>query len=89
VELHIVNCKPNDLAMIVRTNASHRQFLGRVVRVKALALSKYGNMAWETSPVLRDPNGTVVLANDECLRPIRWSGERDEMIVRLGKPERV
>jgi hypothetical protein len=88
MELHIVNCKPGDLAIVIHTTPTFSEFLGHIVRVKDLALTKRGNMAWQTDPqFVKD--GVVVLANDECLRPIKWSGERDEMIVRIGKPERV
>jgi hypothetical protein len=69
-----MNCKPGDLAIIVRhkdeRGAAH---LGKVIKV--VSLSKYYEDCWETSPVLYVPYGAPIHWRDNHLRPLR--GEPD------------
>lgn len=86
-----MNCKPGDLAVVVRDSLGHH--LGAiVVCIRAVpATSVLGGMAWETEPSLRDPDGMFFTPNDKCLRPIRPGDITDEEVRDLYAPsdERV
>jgi hypothetical protein len=91
-----MNCKPGDLAVIVRTHGeiepATKQFLGRVVRLRA-STERAEGICWnfEDQPLRGSWHGADVSwynLPDDWLRPIRDPGDdaTDETLLRLGKP---
>ena len=80
-----MNCKPGDLAVIVRAAKKHSQYLGRIVTV----------VSWDAIECEWDldltHNGLIVTAPDEYLRPIRPQPDdaTDEMVLIAGLPQEV
>jgi hypothetical protein len=86
-----MNCKPGDLAVIVKVGPLAKGLLGRFVTVLRPHKDSLG-VYWDYEPLLQTVDGYVVAAvEDECLRPIRDPGEDavDEMVQKLGKPQEV
>jgi hypothetical protein len=85
-----MNCKPGDLAVIVRGRNIALPCLGRIVRVLSTVPSPYcGSPAWKLETPLQHPvEGTMAYILDECLRPIRDPGDdaRDETLDWLPVP---
>lgn len=80
-----MNCKPGDLAVIVRAKANP-EYLGRIVRVIEL----YDADSWQTEPLPVDPDGFVWSSiMDRALRPIRPDAGDDATLMWAGKPEQV
>lgn len=88
-----MNCKPGDLAIVVRTGPKSVGCLGAVIRVTKLGTNPTGRgPAWEYKPTLRNADGEPILwANDSCLRPIRDPGDdaQDESFRWAPAPEKV
>lgn len=86
-----MNCKPQDLAVIVQTHPNEpatKQFLGRTVRLTASYSDEAGGVAWnyERMPLRgRHAGGNVEWHGlpDEWLKPLRDPGEdaRDETLT--------
>lgn len=77
-----MNCKPGDLAVIVRTrDPAGRKYIGKVVTCVRIVEECY----WDVDPALP----RYVMVNDWCLRPIRDQDGDDETITWAGKPEKV
>lgn len=87
-----MNCKPGDLAVIVKTAPAGKFLLGKVVHVLTLC----ADSEWEVrlyKPITNPTNGVTGeygLAPDECLRPIRDPGDdaTDETLTWLPVPSR-
>jgi hypothetical protein len=84
-----MNCKPNDLAMVVRSN--YPAMLGRVIRVTTLL--KLNDVpdeqvyAWlYEGDLFTDQGGRIAAAEDCCLRPLRNPDDDavDEMVQLVG-----
>lgn len=95
-----LNCKPGDLAVMVRCNNPIN--LGRIVRCESFdgAVNVHGPAgriypgAWRISPALPAWSGwsgpaTTTHAPDEFLRPIRGQDGEDQILRLVGKPEKV
>lgn len=92
-----MNCKPGDLAVIVRCDNPIN--LGRIVRCESFngAANLRGPAgriypgAWRISPALPAWSGpaTTTYAPDEFLRPIRGQDGEDEILRLVGRPEGV
>lgn len=81
-----MNCKPNDLAIIV--GGEFREFHGRIVRVSELDAPMYPT-AWRITEQVICPDGLELRSiEDQVLRPIRDPGPLavDEMVQRCGSP---
>jgi len=81
-----LNCKPDDLAVIVRTHASKGDLLGRIVRVKELREEITAGMGptWTYEPQLVATDGRKIFRVNDCaLRPIRDPGDDavDETLI--------
>jgi hypothetical protein len=82
-----MNCKPGDLAIIVRS-----RYVGRIVVVKTLEPNyqfwEFSADSWRTEPILRDLLGREVPCPDSYLRPIIDPGEdaQDETLSWLDVP---
>jgi hypothetical protein len=75
-----MNCKPNDLAVVVRSTAN-KHLIGRVIRVIRLCPDDTDCPCWEFEPTLFDLRGRRIWsAEDHCLRPLRDSPGRDETL---------
>ena len=82
-----MNCKPGDLAIVVKADG-YSQFLGRILVV--VEPCQWEKNHWRTEPVLTDPVDDVSLVwHDSELRPIRDQPGEDEMIRIAGKPGKV
>lgn len=90
-----MNCKPGDLAIVVRSAAGN---LGKVVRCIRLATEAEKHelcffqreAMWFTDTPMTSTWGCVdTLMFDAYLRPIRDSDGEDEMLRIVGKPETV
>jgi hypothetical protein len=93
-----MNCKPGDLAIVVRGMYSDEN-VGKLVRtVRLVPLHDADGPSWEVeslSGFLMHPRvelcGLRGWFEDSRLRPIRDPGDdaQDEMLVLLGKPEQI
>ena len=88
-----MNCKPGDLAVIVRAdNKVDRPHIGKIVECIYWLPDEFGGM-WRTEPrlkVLRGPcKGREIGWHDGDLRPIRDNDGEDEMLRIVGKPQEV
>jgi hypothetical protein len=88
-----VNCKPGDLAVMVRSMAGNEGKIVRCIRViGAMRLvSKTGvvvsDLTWEIEPQILNWKGDLIsFAHDGCLRPIRPNDGEDEMLTIAGHP---
>ena len=85
-----MNCKPNQVVVVVRTPPWATEFLGRIYRTRALFSQPVGPSFWlmsEGNLVARD-GSKVDGIEDKYLKPIRpvGEGETDEMVRIAGKP---
>lgn len=84
--MHQMNCRPGDVAMVVRVGPGMKWALGRVVRVTCLHLVAHVP-TWELEEPLVSPNVyKFTLAEDCCLRPLRHHPEDDESLAWVGRP---
>jgi hypothetical protein len=91
-----MNCKPGDLAVIVKSSAGNE---GKILRVLRLAVGVRvflpnfqisNSPVWETDTMLVGCFGGVGnTIEDELLRPIRDNDGEDETLTWAGKPESV
>lgn len=89
-----MNCRPGDLAVIVRSKYTP-QAVGRIVTcVRLKPCPRTGAPAWIIDPPVRgsyeDPAGCPRSGGwfyDECLSPIRDNDGEDETLRIAGKPE--
>jgi hypothetical protein len=84
-----VNCKPGDLAVLVRTLPEFPEQVGRVFRVTALDPAARRGHAWfYEGTVIRTfrPMHTWISLPDEWLRPIRPGDISDEEVRDLYAP---
>lgn len=91
-----MNCKPGDLAVIVRSsNGNEGRFL-RCIRLASYDEASYQSIAWwmmhgpvwVTDSKLPCTDGSFTnLYPDDRLRPIRDNDGEDEMLRIAGKPE--
>lgn len=86
-----MNCKPGDLAVVVRTHPDERQAaIGKIVRIVSLAPTHQA--AWTVDPPVTVPwcgrRVTLQHVEDAALRPIRDPGDdaRDETLEWLPVP---
>lgn len=85
-----MNCKPGDLAIIVRSCAGHEGKIVRIVRWVGKVRGWVGDDRWETDTQLRGERGGLTRSmRDSALRPIRDPGDdaKDEMLRPLPKEE--
>ena len=85
-----MNCKPGDLAIVVKAHKHAEHTVGAIVSVT----TRFGMLgewpAWNYKGVLRDKLGRRITAlEDVCLRPIRDNPGEDETLTWAGKPEKV
>jgi hypothetical protein len=91
-----MNCKPGDLAVIIRSVSGNE---GKIVRVLRMSKEKIGLLApdgfkhgivWDIDPHLPGWNGLIAKwALDYQLRPIRDNDGEDETLTWAGKPESI
>ena len=79
-----MNCKPGDMAMIVRGN--YPQFYGRIIAVHNLVYISETEHCWSYSGNLHVNGFSISYVEDSCLRPIRDPGDDavDEMVQLCG-----
>jgi hypothetical protein len=86
-----MNCKPGDLAVVIRIQGhdpADRLFIGRVLTV--IAPSPIWADSWLTEPQLWGVlDGVPIHWADTSLRPIRDNDGTDETLTWAGKPEGV
>lgn len=80
-----MNCRPGDLAVIVRCQM-HPPLIGTFVRVVRRVPDDYWYM---DSPLPKPDGGAWIFIHDSCLRPIRDNDGEDEMLRIAGKPNEV
>ena len=90
-----MNCKPGDLAVMVRSCSGNEGVILRCIRL-ATSSEIDANRFVSWSPVwvvdrkLKATNGKMAsLALDAYLRPIRMNEGEDETLTWAGKPEQV
>jgi hypothetical protein len=72
-----MNCRPNDIAFVIKAHPNWQFLIGKIVKVSRLAV---GRDAWITDPVhIDEEDGAIVVYDDDCLRPIR-PGDLDEIL---------
>ncbi len=86
-----MNCRPGDLAIMVRSDFPEN--LGKFVEVIELSRMIPGDVEWAVKALQTmetdsgvDPAGSVGLAFDSGLRPIRYTDGVDETIEYSGYP---
>jgi hypothetical protein len=91
-----MNCKPGDLAVVVK--ADNVASIGRIVRCMSLVPAllvrgRYRNRAadcWYTDVDVTTWDGSLSrYCPDDCLRPIRDQDGEDETMAWAGKPQEV
>jgi hypothetical protein len=92
-----MNCKPGDLAVVVKS--ANRKNLGKIVRVLRLAVgvqliktdkSLSTDTVWQTDAKIVGHLGDVHhFVRDANLRPIRPNNGEDETLQWAGKPESI
>ena len=81
-----MNCKQGDVAQIIRADANPAH-LGAVVVCEWFQWFEHrGGPGWETLPVLKTDDGTIIVWNDRDLRPLRDSDGEDEVLRLVGRP---
>lgn len=82
-----MNCKPGDLAVLVRAIMDPSQ-LGKIVTIVQWDSEMGG---WTVEPPIVTDGRPWRAVNDISLRPIRNPGDdaTDEMVLIAGKPEQV
>ena len=70
-----MNCKPNDLAIIVR-GVAFSKYIGRVVRVV-----ESNGVLWRLDESLDGNPDYWIMVPDSCLRPIRDNPGQDETLT--------
>lgn len=84
-----MNCKPGDLAVVVRS-ATNPENIGRIVRCVDMTRRRLAGSWEECECWIVEPDITVYGAiADRCLRPIRPTDGEDETLTWAGKPEQV
>lgn len=82
-----MNCKPGDLAIVVRSAAGHEGVICRVIRFVGELPEWTGNDRWETDHKHSGLFGGITNTfQDRCLRPLRDQPGEDEMLRIAGKP---
>lgn len=83
-----MNCKPGDLAVIVRWygHADYSDCVGRIVRVMRASEGRWG-IGWLLEAPVVIKAGTFDHVADDCLRPIRDNDATDETLI--GNPAPV
>lgn len=78
-----LNCRPGDLAIIVRCRPGSEVMLGKVVQVKEATLMDAGHPGWLVDPVPCPMNssGFTTRIADRVLKPLRGAPGRDETLV--------
>lgn len=84
-----MNCKPGDLAIVIRSVAGNEGKIVRCVRSTVYRAGLGFGLRWWTEPVLFGPFGEPQAPLDACLRPIRGSGGTDETLTWAGKPQQL
>jgi len=77
-----MNCKPGDLAVVVRTGRAYRHFLGRVVTVKRAC--RVFPESWDCDPPFI-VDGLEASVRDSGLRPIRDQPGNEQFVVEARK----
>ena len=83
-----MNCRPNDLAVIVRGVPAEN--IGKVITVTEL-FPFIGINAWryEGARLLGEYGGECFAVDDKALRPIRDQDGTDEILRIAGKPQSI
>lgn len=85
-----MNCKPGELAVVVKSWAGNE---GRIVRCLRVVQTDYlytgPCLGWETEPMLLNCDGEPVYALDIQLRPIRPGDISDEEVRDLYAPKQT
>lgn len=90
-----LNCKPGDLAIVVKSHAGNEGKVVRCLELQALCKlqqpdgSYFTGPAWVIDQGLVSWGGVVMhLTPDDFLRPLRDDDGVDEMLVRTGLPNK-
>lgn len=91
-----MNCKPGDLAIIIKSAAGNE---GKIVRCLRLLPNchwydktgkTFSEPSWEIDSKIKAFNGkSITVATDSQLRPIRNNPGEDEALTWAGKPNEV
>jgi hypothetical protein len=73
-----MNCKPGDLAVIIRTSPAWAKYLGRLVT--CLELDPYHRQGPSWRLDIKHTTGAHIYACDSGLRPIRDNPGKDETL---------
>jgi hypothetical protein len=94
-----MNCRPDDLARIIKSNSGYTDRLVDVVRLFGVGPGHYVHLGplWYVRPIGFTPHDCkltpegLFLFPDRLMRPIRNPGNDavDEMVLRVGAPEGV
>lgn len=87
-----MNCKPGDLAVIIRSEAGNEGKILRVIRFVGEVPGWVGSDRWETDTLVPGKlGGWSCAVQDSNLRPIRDPGDDavDETLQRLPAPHRA
>lgn len=83
-----MNCKPGDLAVVVRSEAGNEGKIVRVIRFIGFG-ERFADDCWHVEPALRGTHRMHNDVSDSRLRPIRDNDGEDEMLRIVGKPQEV
>lgn len=84
-----MNCKPGDLAVLVRSDAGNEGKIVTCVKYVGFVPTWRYNDLWEIDRGLLDNFGEISkYASDSCLKPLRGGEGEDEMIRIAGKSQK-
>lgn len=87
-----MNCKPGDLAVMVKSGAGNEGRILTCIRFIGRVSGYEGSDYWEVDKALTSKFGDKTrIARDSQLRPIRPQSDdaTDEMVLIAGKPQEV
>lgn len=83
-----MNCKPNELAIIVYAEKIIQHTIGKIVELgdHTIHHPSNGQPCWVLKKPFLDGNGECIAIADTSLRPIRDNDGEDESLTWAGKP---
>ena len=83
-----MNCRPGDLAIVVKSNAGNEGVLLDVIRQAEIGSWLCIALTEGVGTIRRFMPGDQVICTDSCLRPLRDNDGQDETLTWAGLPNK-